>query len=630
MRTSLSTIPRDDRRISTVAHLIAQAGVVNPEAIALHAGSARMSYGELNANANRLAAYLRTLGAGVERVIGICLPRSFDQIVASLAVLKSGGAYLPLDPAWPQKRSRHLLKDADAPVVITTASMADGLSSEGRTSVALDRVAHIVSGFESRENSAVLRRENLAYVIYTSGSTGKPNGVEVTHGNLLNLIFWHRQAFGVTTADRASYLAGLGFDASVWEIWPYLTAGASITLADETVRTSSTLLREWIIEKKITVAFVPTVLAEPIMKVQWPADTALRFLLTGAETLHTFPRADLPFAVVNNYGPTECAVVATSGTVPAQSDHTEPPTIGRAISNTQIYLLDEQGSPIAKGETGEIYIGGTSVGRGYRNRGELTAERFLPDRFSARQGARMYRTGDLARLLPDGQIAFQGRIDNQENIRGYRVEPDEIATRLNLHPAVASSAVVARGANAEKRLVGYIVPADKARVTADELSEFLAHSLPDYMIPTAFVKLAALPLTTSGKLDKSALPEPVARNALAGARNRTPKTPAERRLAAIVAEVLGIDKVRAFDNFFLIGGHSLLGTQVVLRAREAFEVELTLRHLFDAQTIANLAALIERLTIEKLEAMSEEEAQRQAAGLQSSGGNGARVHIQIV
>lgn len=579
-----------------------------------------MSYGELNANANRLAAYLRTLGAGAERIIGVCLPRSFDQIVACLAVLKSGGAYLPLDPAWPQERLRHLLKDTDAPVIITTASMADGLSAEGRTSVALDRVAHIVSSFESCENSVVVRRENLAYVIYTSGSTGKPKGVEVTHGNLLNLIFWHRQAFGVTTADRASYLAGLGFDASVWEIWPYLTAGASITLADETVRTSSTLLREWIIEKKITVAFVPTVLAEPMMKAQWPADTALRFLLTGAETLHTFPRADLPFAVVNNYGPTECTVVATSGTVPAESDQTPVPTIGRAISNTQIYLLDEQGSPVAKGETGEIYIGGMSVGRGYRNRGELTAERFLPDRFSARQGARMYRTGDLARLLPDGQIAIQGRIDNQEKIRGHRVEPNEIVTRLNLHPAVASSAVMARGANGEKRLVGYIVPADEARVTADELREFLTQSLPDYMIPAAFVKLAALPLTTSGKLDKSALPKPVAENALAGTRYCTPETPAERRLAAIVAEVLGIDKVGAHDNFFLMGGHSLLGTQVVLRAREAFEVELTLRHLFEAQTIANLAALIERLIIEKLEAMSEEEAQRQAAGLQSSGG----------
>ena len=618
MRTKLNTvssITRGCRQIPTVAHLIAQAAAANPEAIALRAGSARMSYGELNANADRLAAYLRTLGARAERVIGICLPRSFDQIVASLAVLKSGGAYLPLDPAWPKERLCHLLKDANAPVVITTASMADDLSTKGRTSVALDRVAHIVSGFEAGEHDLDLRRENLAYVIYTSGSTGKPKGVELTHGNLLNLIFWHRQAFGVTTADRASHLAGLGFDASVWEIWPYLTAGASITLANETVRTSSTLLRKWIIEKKITIAFVPTVLAEPMMKEQWPADTALRFLLTGSEMLHTFARADLPFAVVNNYGPTECTVVATSGTVPAESNQTPVPTIGRAISNTQIYLLDEHGNPVAKGEVGEIYIGGASVGRGYRNRQELTAERFLPDPFSARHGARMYRTGDLARLLPDGQIVFQGRIDNQAKIRGYRVEPDEIATRLNLHPAIASNAVVARGATGEQRLVGYIVPNKGVRVSAQELRDFLTQSLPDYMIPTAFVKLAALPLTTSGKLDKNALPEPTPNNTLQDAQGRPPETPTEQRLAAIVAEVLGVDKVSADDNFFLMGGHSLLGTQVVLRAREAFKVDLTLLHLFEAQTIANLAALIEGLVIERLAAMSEDEAEQASRGL---------------
>jgi amino acid adenylation domain-containing protein len=601
---------------SSVAHSIAEIAAAKPEAIALYAGPKCMSYGELNENANRLAAYLRTLGAQPECVIGICIPRSFDQIVASLAVLKSGGAYLPLDPAWPQERLRSVLEDANAPVVITTALMADSLSAMGRTSVAVDNITDIVSGFESRENSVVLRHENLAYVIYTSGSTGKPKGVEVTHGNLLNLIFWHRHAFGVTTVDRATCLAGLGFDAAVWEIWPYLTAGASVMLADETVRTSSTLLREWIIDKKITIAFVPTVLAEPMMKAEWPDDTALRLLLTGSEALHTFPRVDLPFAVVNNYGPTECAVVATSGTVPPKSDQTAVPSIGRPISNTQIYLLDEQGDPVAEGKVGEIYIGGDSVGRGYRNRRELTAKCFLPDRFSAKRGARMYRTGDLARLLPNGEITFQGRIDNQEKIRGYRVEPDEIAARLNLHPAVASCSVVGCSINGERQLVGYIIPADEVQITADELREFLGKSLPDYMIPIVFVKLAALPLTTSGKLDKSALPEPVAENVLAGGNpHRPPETPTERRLAAIVAEVLGIDNVSANNNFFLLGGHSLLGTQVVIRAREAFGVELTLLHLFERPTIASLAVLIEGQIVEMLETMSEDEARRQVASL---------------
>jgi amino acid adenylation domain-containing protein len=603
-------------RTPTVAHLFSESAAANPKAIALRAGTECMSYGELNAKANRLATYLRAQGAGPERVIGICLPRSFDQIVASLAVLKSGAAYLPLDPNWPEARLRELLQDADASLVITVGAAADTLAT-AVTTIALDRITHLVSNLDTLDNPAVVQHENLAYVIYTSGSTGKPKGVEVTHGNLHNLIFWHRRAFGVAAADRASHLAGLGFDASVWEIWPYLTAGASVTLVEEIVRTSSTQLREWIIKEKITIAFVPTALAEPLMKAEWPADTALRFLLTGAETLHTFPRGDLPFVVVNNYGPTECAVVATSGIVPAQSDSTMWPTIGRAISNTQIYLLDEEGVAVARGETGEIYIGGTSIGRGYRNDAELTAERFLPDRFSARPGARMYRTGDLARQLPDGQIEFHGRVDDQEKIRGHRIEPDEISTRLKLHPGIASSTVVARSFKGEKRLVGYVVPIDQG-ITVDELREFLAQALPDYMIPAAFVRLD-LPLTSSGKVDKNALPAPAAENALASMRYRAPETAAEGRLAKIVAEVLDIERVGLDDNFFMMGGHSLLGTQVVLRAREAFGVELTLRHLFQAQTIGNLAVSIERLIIEKLGQLSEEEARRQVSDLESSG-----------
>ena len=292
--------------------------------------------------------------------------------------------------------------------------------------------------------STKARRENLAYVIYTSGSTGEPKGAEVTYGNLLNLIFWHRSAFGVTASDRASHLAGLGFDASVWEVWPYLTAGASVALVDETTRTSPDLLRRFIVDEKINVAFVPTALAEPMIAADWPADTALRFLLTGADTLHGRPRTSLPFTLVNNYGPTECTVVATSGPIEAVGDSQELPPIGMPIANTKIYLLDEKRQPVAAGEVGEIYIGGTGVGRGYRNRDTLTAERFLPDPFRPVPDARMYRTGDLGRLRQDNQIGFHGRVDNQEKIRGHRVEPEEIAAALNRHSQVMSCAVVAR------------------------------------------------------------------------------------------------------------------------------------------------------------------------------------------
>jgi acyl-CoA synthetase (AMP-forming)/AMP-acid ligase II/acyl carrier protein len=317
--------------------------------------------------------------------------------------------------------------------------------------------------------------------------------------------------------------------------------------------------------------------------------------------------------VVNNYGPTECAVVATSGVVPAHSAAGTLPTIGRPIANTQIYILDANGAPVAPGETGEIYIGGTSVGRDYRNRPDQTAERFVPDPFRQVPGARMYRTGDMGCLLPDGEIAFRGRIDNQEKIRGHRIEPDEITTVLNRNPAVASSAVVARSNGSEKQLVAYVVPAD-AEPTAAELRDFLANLLPEYMIPASFVKLASLPLTTSGKLDKKALPEPGPENAFGETGYQAPETPTEQHLAALVASVLGVPRVGRDDNFFLLGGHSLLGTQVVLKARDAFGVELTLRHLFEAQTISKLAALIEQMVIEKLEAMSEEEAQQRVAG----------------
>ncbi len=428
------------------------------------------------------------------------------------------------------------------------------------------------------------------------------------------MIFWHRSAFGVTASDRASHLAGLGFDASVWEVWPYLTAGATVVLVDETTRTSPDLLRRFIIDEKINVAFVPTALAEPMIAADWPADTALRFLLTGADTLHGRPRTSLPFTLINNYGPTECTVVATSGPINAAADSQELPPIGMPIANTKIYLLDEKREPVAAGEVGEIYIGGTGVGRGYRNREALTAERFLPDPFRPAPDARMYRTGDLGRLRKDSQIGFHGRVDNQEKIRGHRIEPEEIAAALNRHPKVMSCAVVARaGEQGDKQLVAYIVPAAGSEPGANELHEFLAGLLPDYMIPAAFVRIDTLPLTTSGKLDRKALPSPCADNALGQTGHRSPQTPTEIRLAEIVAGVLGTAQIGIDDNFFMTGGHSLLGTQVVMRARDSFDVDLTLRHLFQAPTVAKLAAVIEGLAFEKVEAMSIAEAEQKAA-----------------
>ena len=604
----------DCRRKQIVADLVAKVAQERPHALALTTASAQLTYGELNARANTLARYLRSLGAGPEILVGICLERSFDQIISILAVMKSGGAFLPLDPAWPAARLRKLLDEAQAPLVITRAEYAEPLMANGRTAIVLDRDQDKIASAVSCEIVPAVRRENLAYVIYTSGSTGEPKGAEVTHGNLLNLIFWHRSAFGVTACDRASHLAGLGFDASVWEVWPYLTAGASVALVDETTRTSPDLLRRFIIDEKINVAFVPTALAEPMIAMDWPANTALRFLLTGADTLHGRPRTSLPFTLINNYGPTECTVVATSGPINAAGDSQELPSIGMPIANTTIYLLDEKREPVATGEVGEIYIGGTGVGRGYRNREALTAERFLPDPFRSFPDARMYRTGDLGRLRQDRHIGFHGRLDNQEKIRGHRVEPAEIAAVLGRHPQVMSCAVVARtGEQGDKQLVAYLVPGAGSEPSANELREFLAALLPDYMIPAAFVRIDTLPLTTSGKLDRNALPAPCADNALSQAGHRSPQTPTELRLAEIIAGVLGTTQIGIDDNFFMTGGHSLLGTQVVMRARDDFDVDLTLRHLFQAPTVAKLAAVIEGLAFEKVAAMSIAEAEQKAA-----------------
>lgn len=604
----------DCRRKQVVADLIAKVAEERPQAVALTKASAQLTYGELNARANVLAGYLRSLGAGPEVLIGICLERSFDQIIAILAVMKSGGAFLPLDPTWPASRLQKLLDDARAPLVVTSAEHAELLKADGRTAIVPGRDQDKIASAVTSEIVPKVHRENLAYVIYTSGSTGEPKGAEVTHGNLLNLVFWHRSAFGVTASDRASHLAGLGFDASVWEVWPYLTVGATVALVDETTRTSPDLLRRFIVDEKINVAFVPTALAEPMIAAAWPTDTALRFLLTGADTLHGRPRTSLPFILINNYGPTECTVVATSGPIDAAGNSQELPPIGMPIANTKIYLLDDKHQPVAPGEVGEIYIGGTSVGRGYRNRDALTAERFLPDPFRQAPDARMYRTGDLGRLRQDSQIGFHGRVDNQEKIRGHRIEPEEIAAALNRHPQVMSCAVVARaGEQGDKQLVAYVVPAVGGEPSANELHEFLAGLLPDYMIPAAFVRIETLPLTTSGKIDRKALPAPSAGNTLGQTGRRAPQTPTEIRLAEIVAGVLGTTQIGIDDNFFMTGGHSLLGTQVVMRARDSFDVDLTLRHLFQAPTVAKLAAVIEDLAFEKVAAMSIDEAEQKAA-----------------
>ena len=311
--------------------------------------------------------------------------------------------------------------------------------------LAIDRDSNVIAQQRTDSPNRNITPEQLAYVIYTSGSTGRPKGVEITHASLMNLVAWHQTAFEINADDRASLLAGVGFDAAVWETWPYLTAGASLHLPDEVTRLSPELLRDWLVAERITTSFLPTALAERVMTLEWPTQTALRTLLTGAETLRQFPSDDLPFRVVNNYGPTECTVVATSGTVAPGVSREALPTIGRPIANTQVYILDENLQQVFRHVAGELYIGGAGVARGYLNRPELTAEKFIQNPFSHPfangQQARLYKTGDIARYLPNGEIAYLGRVDDQIKVMGYRIEPNEIVAVLNRHPAVEASVV---------------------------------------------------------------------------------------------------------------------------------------------------------------------------------------------
>ncbi|MET0399177.1 MAG: non-ribosomal peptide synthase/polyketide synthase, partial [Longimicrobiaceae bacterium] len=575
--------------------LVAAQARRTPDAVALVHGDAATTYAELDAAADRLAGLLRSRGVGPEIRVGVLLERTAEMVVALLAVLRAGGAYVPLDPAHPAERLGFVLADSGAAVLVTRLPLLDGLPAFDGEVVCMDadRAAIEAADAGAHARASALSRSSLAYVIYTSGSTGTPKGVAVTHGALLNLVHWHRRAFAVTGADRATQMAGLGFDASVWELWPYLASGAAVHLvADEETRSSPTALQRFLLEREVSVAFAPTPMAEALLALEWPAEAPLRLLLTGGDALRGRPREGLPFALVNNYGPTENTVVTTSGVVAPGRGSGRAPAIGRPIDNVRAYVLDARLAPVPVGVPGELCAGGAQVARGYLGRADLTAERFAPDPYGA-AGGRLYRTGDRARWLASGEMEYLGRMDQQVKVRGFRIEPGEVEAVLRRHAGVAEAAVVARAdASGGTRLVAYVVPAD-GEVAAAGLRAHLRAHLPEYMVPSALVTLAALPLTPSGKLDRRALA--AAGTADAAGEHLAPRTPDEEILAGIYADVLRVERVGVEDGFFELGGHSLLATRVVSRVRQAFGVELPLRALFEAPTVGALAARIDAL-----------------------------------
>jgi len=552
----------------------------------------QVTYGQFGTLVAKTRQRLRIAGIKRGDVVALYLPPSAQYISAALATMYAGAAYLPVDLNCPLERLSFIITDSDARMLITTAERREGIRVPESVSV-----VKMDCNEECERHSEVLQPpdhvvpDDLAYLIYTSGSTGQPKGVELTHRGLNNLIDWHNAAFHIGQKDRGSQIADLSFDAAVWEIWPYLVSGAALCIPPSHLRYDPVQLQQWLLDEEVSVSFVPTILAESLCRMIWPQKSALRFLLTGGDALRVYPRKDLPFTLVNNYGPTECTVVTTSGPVSAEGGCNRPPAIGYPISRADVHLLGEDLKPVSAGEIGEICVGGPSLARGYRNRPEMTAEKFIRNPLDETPGARLYRTGDLARISEDGQFHFLGRMDDQIKIRGHRIEPNEVAAAITRNPRVMQCVVVAREGHGAKMLVAFVVASGVGPISQQEILDSLRKILPDYMIPSAVICLDKLPLTARGKIDQAALKAIGTRNTLG--RKEFLATELQRQVAAIVCSLLNLDELGIEDNFFLLGGHSLFGAQLIECLRVRLNAEVSLRALFEAPTVASLAAHIE-------------------------------------
>ncbi|AHK67446.1 non-ribosomal peptide synthetase [Burkholderia pseudomallei] len=583
----------------------------HPDTIALIADGEPVGYAELNRRANRLARHLSARGLQPDQRVAICIDRGIDMVVAMLAVLKAGGAYVPLDPAYPSERLDYLLRDC-APVALLTHARL-GASMQTRLVLALARLNTGCALIDLESDAGAWRHErdddpppsgltprHLAYVIYTSGSTGQPKGVMVEHRSVCNLVAWHAGAFDVGTGCRSASVAGVAFDATTWEVWAALCNGGCLSLAPGDAASDPQALLRWWRAQELDVGFLVTPLAE-LAYATGQSNAGMRTLLIGGDRLSRWPDSMPPGQMlVNNYGPTEATVVATSGRL--QPGEATPP-IGRPIANTRVYVLDAWLRPAPIGVAGELYIGGVQVARGYLNRPELTRERFIDDPFVA--GGRLYKTGDLARWRTDGSLEYLGRNDFQVKIRGFRIELGEIEAQLAKVAGVREVVVLVRDSAAdtdqnadlnasatanssEKRLVAYYTgDADVVALRAQA-----AQHLPSYMVPSAYVRLDAWPLTPNGKLDRRALPAP-ADDAYARAEYEAPRGAKEEALAAIWRELLHVERVSRHDNFFELGGHSLLAVQLVSRLRQALSVEVALSTVFDAPVLSALASRLD-------------------------------------
>jgi amino acid adenylation domain-containing protein len=611
-----------------VPQLVERRARRTPDAVAVVAGTTRLTYRELNERANRLAHHLRGLGVGPETVVASCLERSPEAVTALLAVLKAGGVYVPLDPQHPAERLEFMLGDAGADLVLTTAAFA-GLIGGGRRTVLveapLDTPAH--------DPEPLAGPGHLAYVIYTSGSTGRPKGVMIEHRSYAHHCKVIADAYGIAPGERVALISALTFDVAMDQIAATLVAGATVVVGDPVFWTPAELPARLAEHGVTVVEITPAYYREMLESPALPALTSLKLMNVGSDVVTADDAArwyatGLPARFLCNYGPTEATVTCLLHPVdPAGGSGPggEALPIGRPVAGTRAYVLDDELRPVPAGVPGELCLGGTRLARGYLGRPGLTADRFVPDPLGDGPGARLYRTGDLVRRRPDGTIEFLGRIDRQVKVRGLRIELGEIEAALLRHPAVREAVVTApTTAPGERQLVGYVVQAAGAvRPTVPDLRAHLRDRLPEYMIPVRWAFLEALPMTGSGKVDRGALPDPAPATGVAEGPYVAPRDATEELLAQLWCEVLGVERIGVTDDFFTLGGHSLLATRVLAGIRGAFAVDLPLRRLFEATTVAALAEAVTEAVEEDIAAMTDEEVAHLLAATPESAGVGA-------
>lgn len=612
-------------------HLFEDQAKRTPDRPALVCESQRYTYASLNARANQLAHHLRRIGVGPGVAVGLCMERSAEMIVALLGILKAGGAYVPIHPEQPKSRLDHQLAESQSPVLVTEAALLNRLPEFGGRILCLDRDGASLDVEPVTDPERVTSSEGLAYVIYTSGSTGVPKGVAVRHRNLVNYTSFICKRLHLTPDEGLHFatVSTLSADLGNTCIFPSLVSGGCLHVIAHETSMDGDLFATYVAENPLDVLKItPSHLASILAAAQGSRALPRRYLILGGETvsweLVTKVRAACNCTIVNHYGPTETTVGALTYLVESRNDvHPSASTvpIGRPIANTCLYILDARMEPVPVGVAGELWIGGDGVAQGYLNQPEQTAERFVNDPFSWEPGARLYRTGDLARYLPDRNVEFLGRIDHQVKIRGFRVELPEIEAVLNQHAAIRQAIVITREDRpGDQRLVAYVVASGVNKPEPDVLKAALAERLPDYMIPSAILFVNELPLTANGKVDRKALPAPEEHRGSASV--VAPRNPVEEALASIWREVLNLEQVSVHDDFFDLGGHSLMATQVILRIRNVLELQLPLRVIFETPTVAGLGETIIALMgeddadvdldriVAEVEGMSDEEVQR--------------------